>query len=408
MSSNSAEDKQEDGKITRRDFMKLIGAAGALATLPTLVPFSKVFGVTANETSTNQTGNISGVTNDQNPRSNAFNLDGAKPQFFSPTGSRTIMTADNFPILKGMGAVLLRLQKGGTREPHWHPNAAELCLCLTGDVRMTVYSPGASHDTFTVGRGDITFVPSGYVHDVENIGTEEAKLIIVYNNDLPEDLGISGSIGSMSARVLDRFFGINPPGFFDQLNYRSSQDVIVGPRPAVYTGSGIESSVANSHKFSLEKITPQIKNQAGTAVLGTSANFPILNGLAVFIVDLKPTGMIEPHTHPNAAELNYVINGKVRYTVFSPGGHTETGEIGEGEVFFVPQGYFHYLENPDNVNSGTVASFFGNENPNFIGIVGSLSAYSNEVLASVFSKDPKLFSNMPRIEKNVFLASETG
>ena len=67
MSSNSAEDKQEDGKITRRDFMKLIGAAGALATLSTLVPFSKVFGVTANETSTNQTGNISGVTNDQNP-----------------------------------------------------------------------------------------------------------------------------------------------------------------------------------------------------------------------------------------------------------------------------------------------------------------------------------------------------
>jgi len=406
MSSNSAEDKQEDGKITRRDFMKLIGAAGALATLPTLVPFSKVFGVTANETSTNQTGNISGVTNDQNPGSNSFNLDGAKPQFFSPTGSRTIMTADNFPILKGMGAVLLRLQKGGTREPHWHPNAAELCLCLTGDVRMTVYSPGASHDTFTVGRGDITFVPSGYVHDVENIGTEEAKLIIVYNNDLPEDLGISGSIGSMSARVLDRFFGINPPGFFDQLNYRSSQDVIVGPR--VYTGSGIESSVANSHKFSLEKITPQIKNQAGTAVLGTSANFHILKGLAVFIVDLKPTGMIEPHTHPNAAELNYVINGKVRYTVFSPGGHTETGEIGEGEVFFVPQGYFHYLENPDNVNSGTVASFFGNENPNFIGIVGSLSAYSNEVLASVFSKDPKFFSSLPRIEKNVFLASETG
>jgi hypothetical protein len=41
MSSNSAEDKQEDGKITRRDFMKLIGAAGALATLPTLVPFVK-------------------------------------------------------------------------------------------------------------------------------------------------------------------------------------------------------------------------------------------------------------------------------------------------------------------------------------------------------------------------------
>ena len=46
-----------------------------------------------------------------------FDLDGAKPQFYSPTGSRTKMNADNFPILAGMGAVLLRLQKGGVREP---------------------------------------------------------------------------------------------------------------------------------------------------------------------------------------------------------------------------------------------------------------------------------------------------
>jgi len=63
----------------------------------------------------------------------------------------------------------------------------------------------------------------GYWHDIENIGNQEAKSVIVYNIERPEDLGISGSVGSMSARVLDRMFGINPPGFFDQLNYKSSQ-----------------------------------------------------------------------------------------------------------------------------------------------------------------------------------------
>jgi oxalate decarboxylase len=41
----------------------------------------------------------------------------------------------------------------------------------------------------------------------------------------------------------------------------------------------------------------------------------------------------------------------------------ETSKIGKGQVFFVPAGYFHYLENLDDVNNGTVASFFGNENP---------------------------------------------
>jgi oxalate decarboxylase/phosphoglucose isomerase-like protein (cupin superfamily) len=75
-----------------------------------------------------------------------FDLDGAKPQFSSPTGSRTIMNADNFPILAGMGAVLLRLEKGGVREPHWHPNAAELGYCITGNARQ---------DTFTINPGPV-------------------------------------------------------------------------------------------------------------------------------------------------------------------------------------------------------------------------------------------------------------
>ena len=76
--------------------------------------------------------------------------------------------------------------------------------------------------------------------------------------------------------------------------------------------------------------------------------------------------------------------------------------------FLSPPGYFHYLENPDNVNGSNVLSFFGNENPEFIGLVGGLSAYSKEVLGSVFTKDPKFFSNLPRLEKNVFIASGTG
>ena len=40
--------------------------------------------------------------------------------------------ADNFPILKGMAIYTLHLEKGGVREPHWHPNAVELGYCLAG------------------------------------------------------------------------------------------------------------------------------------------------------------------------------------------------------------------------------------------------------------------------------------
>ena len=272
---------------------------------------------------------------------------------------------------------------------------------------MTIFSINARQDTFTINPGQLTFVPRGYWHDIENIGNEEAKFVIVYNNEKPEDLGISGSVGSMSARVLNRMFGINPPGFFDQLNYKSTQDVIIGPKPTEFSSS-TKFQTPNSHKFNLGGITPQIQTPGGTAALATATYFPVLAGLALFLIGLKPSGIVEPHTHPNAAELNYVINGKVRFTVLGPSGEVETSEIGQGQVFFVPAGYFHYLENPDNVNDSNVASFFGNENPEFLGLVGGLSAYSNEVLGSVFTKDPKFFSNLPRLEKNVFIASGTG
>ena len=103
MSTNPSEDKSQDKKITRRYFLKLAGATGAVTTLSSLLPFGKVFGGTNNNTGIDQTSNINEILNKQTSSIHIFDLDGAKLQFFSPTGSRTVMNADNFPILVGMG-----------------------------------------------------------------------------------------------------------------------------------------------------------------------------------------------------------------------------------------------------------------------------------------------------------------
>ena len=339
-----------------------------------------------------------------------FDLDGTKPQFFTPYGNMTIMNSDNFPVLKGMGAVLLRLEKGGVREPHWHPNAAELNYCISGNAKMTIYSNNAQKDTFMINPGQLTFIPTGCWHDIENIGEEELKIVIVYDNERFEDLGISGSVGSLPTRILNSIFGINSPGLFDELENASSKDVIFGRKTIDNSkiSSNNEIETSNLHTLNLIDTTPQVQTPGGTAVLGSLPYFPILKGLSVFLLDLKPKGIVEPHTHPNAGELNYVIEGKVRFTVYSPNKEIETSEIGKGQVFFVPAGYFHYLENSDDVNNGTVASFFGNENPEFIGLVGGLSSFSDEALVAVFNTDQKFFSNLPRLVKNVLIAPGLG
>ena len=53
-----------------------------------------------------------------------FDLEFIRPQAIRNGGSRAMANENNFPILKGMALYSLRLNSGGIREPHWHPNAA--------------------------------------------------------------------------------------------------------------------------------------------------------------------------------------------------------------------------------------------------------------------------------------------
>src|SRR5438874_2441827 len=50
----------------------------------------------------------------------------------SDLGSIHRVTADSFPILRGMSIKRLVLNPGAMRTPHWHANANELTYCVSG------------------------------------------------------------------------------------------------------------------------------------------------------------------------------------------------------------------------------------------------------------------------------------
>ena len=101
-------------------------------------------------------------------------------------------------------------------------------------------------------------------------------------------------------------------------------------------------------------------------------------------MSLRPGGIREPHWHPNVAELDYVVEGKAKMTILSPGGNVDSFEVRAGEIVFIPPAYLHYIENADAENVTHFVIFFGHERPEDIGISGALSAYSNEVLAGIY------------------------
>lgn len=127
-----------------------------------------------------------------------------------------------------MATYSLSLKKGGVREPRWHPDAAELSYCLSGKAFMTIFGHGATHNTFTLERDEIAFVPQGFLHHIENISEEETKFIVTFNHEKPQDIGISGAFGAYSNEGLGAVFNMNPKIFKSLPKYQEDLLVVAG------------------------------------------------------------------------------------------------------------------------------------------------------------------------------------
>jgi oxalate decarboxylase len=335
-----------------------------------------------------------------------FDIKSMKPQTICNGGSRTEANLDNFPILRGMATYSLSLKKGGVREPHWHPNAAELSYCLFGKALMTIFGHGDTHNTFTLERDEIAFVPQGFLHHIENISDEQTKFIVTFNHEKPEDIGISGSTGSIPNAALDYTFKVKSE-FFAKFK-KQKHDILIGERSSIAKPEF--PNIPNTYKFNLKEapqIQSKIQSGGGTVILANAYSFPILNGLSCYSLVLKKGGIREPHWHPNAAELDYVIKGRARMTIFSPGGDIDTFEVGPDQLVFIPTAYFHYIENIGDEELH-FAVFFSHEKPQDIGISGAFGSYSNEVLGAVFNINPKIFESLPKYQEDLLVVGGGG
>jgi oxalate decarboxylase len=120
---------------------------------------------------------------------------------------------DNFPILKGQTAsiVKLTLVPGGIREPHWHPSAWELNIVTSGVAAWVVVDGNGNHESFDQRVGDVVFAPQGSFHYFENRGPADMKIVIIQNVSTPEskdNIGIGESLSQLPPRVLSAVFGV--------------------------------------------------------------------------------------------------------------------------------------------------------------------------------------------------------
>jgi oxalate decarboxylase len=318
-----------------------------------------------------------------------FSLDTIKPQKSSPGGDITLITSNEVPGFVNISFAHVKLNKGGSQEPIWHPNANKIGYCLLGKSLISIRSPSGL-EVFTVDEGDVFFIPQGYIHHIVNIGDKENMLIFGFNTTKPETMRLTLAVQSLSDSVFTSTFN-SAPGFLDELKKSKNQDLIK-------TLASIKDKpdfIANRYKFDIEASAKPYLTKGGYLQLATKTNLPVLEGLGILGFGLNPKGIVEPHWHTNAGELVYIVKGHTKITVLSPDGSVEVLDVKGGEGAFAPASHFHNIENvgKDDVE---VIAFFNNAEPDYIGIGEVVGSFSNEVLSSIFNVSPNYFDNFKK------------
>jgi oxalate decarboxylase len=318
-----------------------------------------------------------------------FSLESIKPLKSNEAGSITCVTSKEAPGLVNISFANLSLNKRGSLEPIWHPNANKIGYCVEGNILVSIRTPSGV-EAFTVKKGEMFFIPQGYVHHIENIGETKGVINFALSSSNPETMFLSKAIYSLSDNVFNSTFN-TPSGFVDGLK-KSKNDEPIKTLPQLKKMPDISGS---GYKFDIEGSSKVILTKGGYVQLGTKKNLPVLQGLGILGFGLNSKGIVEPHWHTNAGELVYIVKGKTRITVLSPDGYVDVLEVKGGEGAFAPASHFHNIENigPDEVE---VIAFFSHDDPDYIGIGEVVGSYSNELLASVFNTAPEYFDTFKK------------
>jgi oxalate decarboxylase len=131
-----------------------------------------------------------------------FALEESQPLIANQGGTAKVARNNVWPVLQRQALYSLQLTGKGMREPHWHPETAELGYVAKGKGRMSILSPSGKIDSYKMEAGDIYFIPKAYPHHIENLGSSELHLFIFFDQAMPQDIGFTGSVKSSPDTVL--------------------------------------------------------------------------------------------------------------------------------------------------------------------------------------------------------------
>ncbi len=137
-----------------------------------------------------------------------YSIEATPAQIDFTSGTAHTTNASLWPALRDIAMYSVTITDTGMREPHWHPETAEMGYVATGTVRMTILDPDGGTDTYVIGPGSTYFIPRAYPHHIENVGAGPAHLLIFFDQVFPGDVGYRTLVNMFSRDVIAAGLGM--------------------------------------------------------------------------------------------------------------------------------------------------------------------------------------------------------
>jgi oxalate decarboxylase len=153
------------------------------------------------------------------PLTHKYRLLANPPKINNRGGRMWLVDSKNFPISKTIAGAILDLEPGALRELHWHPTADEWDYVLEGKVSVTLFGSGGRFRIETLDKGDVSYIPQGYGHSLENVGDKKCRLLIGFNSGVYEDIDLTEWMAGNPVDVLATNFS-KPAALFQKFPRR--------------------------------------------------------------------------------------------------------------------------------------------------------------------------------------------
>ena len=323
-------------------------------------------------------------------------LRAAKPFYDTELGSIQRLTAQELPILKNLSIKRLILAPGSIREPHWHANANELTYCLQGKLLVSILDTGNEFSNFTLEAGEMFHVKSGSLHHIENVGDEEAELIIAFRHECPVGFSLHASFGAISDAVFGNTYDLKSDAFASMSRSTESKYIVQRQgKPNIPSTAHLP----DLHKFNVEEMQASTRSVNDSAKPTRSQSWPALDNMSLYSLRSEEEGMREPHWHPSTGEMGFVHRGEARMSVLDPNGSVDTYYLKPGDVYFIPSAYPHQIEMIGDEKIHFLI-FFDQPTPGDIAYRTSATAVSRQAMAATFDVPEEDLPQFPTTTKD--------